>query len=122
MLHIAIGRCTPDQHILSHTLRSPAASSRLCDRRSCNTFHTGNSHERVTASSSSTLLLTVAELGMTFPQAQRRVSSAMGGAPGAPGASAASPPKRKADGHVLEPDEEREHEAGDAVRSSPDLC
>ena len=53
---------------------------------------------------------------MAFRQAQRRVSSAMGGAPGAPGASAASPPKRKADGHVLEPDEEREHEAGDAVR------
>ncbi len=58
---------------------------------------------------------------MTFRQAQRRASAAMGGAPGAPGASAASPPKRKADGHVLEPDEEREHEAGDAVRSSPDL-
>ena len=58
-----------------------------------------------------------AESGPTVWQAQRRVNAAMGG-PGAPGASAASPPKaRKSDGHVLEPDEEREHEAGDAVRS-----
>ena len=41
----------------------------------------------------------------------------MGGGPGAPGAGPASPQKaRKLDGHVLEPDEEREHEAGDAVR------
>ncbi len=58
MLHTVIGRqnlWTPNQHILSRTRCLPASSRRLCNRRSCNPFHTGDSHEphqRVTASSS----------------------------------------------------------------------